>query len=69
MDVKDNHEEASLGAKLALELCQRVCKSNSKYIVVVCFTRSYIVITASQCHGLHCTLLQGSDCPDYCTLS
>jgi RNA polymerase II subunit A C-terminal domain phosphatase SSU72 len=24
MDVKDNHEEASLGAKLALELCQRL---------------------------------------------
>jgi RNA polymerase II subunit A C-terminal domain phosphatase SSU72 len=24
MDVKDNHEEAGVGAKLALELCQKV---------------------------------------------
>ena len=24
MDVKDNHEEAGVGAKLAVELCQKV---------------------------------------------
>jgi RNA polymerase II subunit A C-terminal domain phosphatase SSU72 len=24
MDVKDNHEEAGVGAKLALDLCQKV---------------------------------------------
>ena len=26
MDVKDNHEEAAVGAKLAVELCQKVSK-------------------------------------------
>lgn len=25
LDVKDNHEEAAIGAKLALDLCQEVC--------------------------------------------
>jgi hypothetical protein len=31
MDVKDNHEEASVGAKLALDLCQKVFKRHSIY--------------------------------------
>jgi RNA polymerase II subunit A C-terminal domain phosphatase SSU72 len=33
LDVKDNHEEAAVGAKLALDLCQRVsnpCQSLNK---------------------------------------
>lgn len=25
LEVKDNHEEAAIGARLALDLCQQVC--------------------------------------------
>lgn len=25
LEVKDNHEEAAIGARLALDLCQEVC--------------------------------------------
>ena len=33
MDVKDNHEEASIGAKLALDLCQKVFEQHYIYSV------------------------------------
>ncbi|KAE8778189.1 RNA polymerase II subunit A C-terminal domain phosphatase SSU72 [Hordeum vulgare] len=33
MDVKDNHEEAAVGAKLALDLCHKVSKQHNIYSV------------------------------------
>lgn len=33
MDVKDNHEEAAIGAKLALDLCHKVSKQHNIYSV------------------------------------
>jgi hypothetical protein len=33
MDVKDNHEEDGVGAKLVLDLCQKVLKQHNTYSV------------------------------------
>lgn len=36
LEVKDNHEEAAVGARLALELCQEVCYYKLYSIVINC---------------------------------
>lgn len=33
LEVKDNHEEAAIGARLTLDLCQEVCSIHTIYLI------------------------------------
>lgn len=43
LEVKDNHEEAAIGGRLALELCQEVSNLIKKYIYIYPFNCCQLV--------------------------